>query len=58
MDMSSLWFFAVVGGFVILGLVMAYGFLQSRKKDAEIDPAAPASDPSKGLDSTNKATRS
>ena len=57
MDMNLMWLFAVVGGFIILGLAMAYGMMQSRKKDAEIDPAAPASDPSKGLDSTDRATR-
>lgn len=49
MEPNSLWFFAVVGGFILLGLFLAYGFIQSRKKDAEIDPATPSDDPSKGM---------
>lgn len=44
----SLGLAAGIGAFILLALLV-YGWMQSRKKDDQIDPATPSSDPSKGM---------
>lgn len=34
---SSLWFFAVVGGTILLGLALLIGFLQWRKRSGRVE---------------------
>lgn len=46
---ASPWLFVVLGGAILLGAVLAYGQIQSRKRDKEVDTHTPDDDPSKGL---------
>lgn len=46
---ASPWLFVVLGGAILLGLALAYGQIQSRKRDTQVDPNTPDDDPSKGL---------
>lgn len=43
------WLFAVAGGALILGVVIAWGQIQAAKRDRQIDPNTPGDDPSKGM---------
>lgn len=46
---ASPWLLVVIGGAIVLGAVLAYGQMQSRKRDREVDPHTPSDDPSKGM---------
>lgn len=46
---SEIWSIAVVGGPILLGLALLWAFLQSRKRERQIDPLRSASDPSLGM---------
>ncbi|WP_162998192.1 hypothetical protein [Brevundimonas lutea] len=48
-DGAPMWLFVVLGGAILLGLALAWGQRQSRKRDDEVDPDTPGDDPSKGL---------
>ena len=43
------WLFVVLGGAILLGIALAWGQFQSRKRDDQVDPNTPGDDPSKGL---------
>ncbi len=43
------WLFVVLGGAILLGIALAWGQFQSRKRDDQVDPHTPGDDPSKGL---------
>jgi hypothetical protein len=44
----SLGLAAGIGAFLLLA-VLLWGWMQTRKRDDQIDPATPADDPSKGM---------
>lgn len=43
------WGLVIVAGPIILGLVLAFAWMRSRKADDRIDPHTPGDDPSKGM---------
>lgn len=43
------WAIVVIGGFIILGCALAWGYFQSAKHDRDVDPDTPGDDPSKGM---------
>lgn len=47
--MEFIWLFIVIGGPILLGLALAWGKLQSGRKDRQTDPHTPADDPAKGM---------
>jgi hypothetical protein len=47
---SEIWSIAVVVGPILLGLAVLWGFLQSRKRERDIDPIRSGSDPSFGME--------
>lgn len=44
----SLGLAAGIGGFILLALLL-WGWMQSRRRNDQIDPATPSDDPSKGM---------
>ena len=46
---GEIWSIAVVGGPILLGLALLWGYLQSRKREKEIDPLRSSDDPSQGM---------
>ncbi|MFN3780394.1 MAG: hypothetical protein ACK4SI_15515 [Brevundimonas aurantiaca] len=49
------WGFVVIGGPVILGLAIAWGYFRSARRDAQTDAETPADDPSKGMPGHDRA---
>lgn len=46
--MNSLGLYAGIGAFILLAL-LTYGWIQTRRRNDQIDPDTPADDPSKGM---------
>jgi hypothetical protein len=53
---GQFWSIAVVGGPIILGLALLWGFLQTRRREREVDHRRAGDDPSFGMEGAGVAT--